>query len=86
MITKIAWKTGEGNIIAEYSGKNSDKITLTSDVINEGLDREQIIQVKSDTSVVSVVVKQLGLREIFTTLDGEFYVEGVTFNVLKNGL
>lgn len=85
METKIKWKEGEGHITATYKGSGSGPIVFTSDP-NEGIDREQniIIRILNGRATTSLKVKQIGLREIFTCVDGEFIVLGSnTFNVLK---
>lgn len=87
MKTVIKWNEGDGNIVANYEGKFDNNIEFSSDTINEGIDREQQVQVKADDISVSVLIKQTGLREIFSN-DGEDFIlaDGGTFNVLKNGL
>ena len=82
---RIKWNEGEGYITATYEGSGDGSLTFISDV-NEGIDREQSIEVKTiDNKLsVNVSVKQIGLREIFNCIDGEFILaDGGTFNVLK---
>lgn len=82
---RIKWNEGEGYITATYEGSGDGSLTFNSDV-NEGIDREQSIEVKTiDNKLsVNVSVKQVGLREVFNCTDGEFILaEGNTFNVLK---
>lgn len=88
METKIKWNEGDGNITATYEGSGSGSASIASDV-NEGIDREQSIKVETTDKSVSatVVVSQLGMREIFNASDGEFILaDGGTFNVIKDGL
>lgn len=82
---RIKWNEGEGYITATYEGSGDGSLTFDSDV-NEGIDREQSIEVKTNDNKlsVSVSVKQIGLREVFTCTDGDFILaDGGTFNVLK---
>lgn len=83
--TSIKWIEGDGSITATYDGSGDGSITITSDA-NEGIDREQTINVSTtdETKSVDVSVKQTGLREVFTASDGDFILaEGGTLNVLK---
>ena len=88
METKIKWNEGEGYITATYEGSGSGSASISSD-INEGIDREQSIKVKTTDKSVSatLLVSQEGLREVFEPSDGEFVLaDSGTFNVLKNEL
>ena len=88
METKIKWNEGEGYITATYEGSGSGSAFISSDV-NEGIDREQSIKVETTDKSVSatLVVSQVGLREVFEPSDGEFVLaDSGTFNVLKNEL
>jgi hypothetical protein len=85
--TKIKWNEGEGYITASYEGSGNGSASISSDV-NEGIDREQSIKVETtngnDPKSENVLVKQVGLREVFEPSDGEFVLaDGGTFNVLK---
>ena len=73
METIIKWNEGDGNIIATYTGSGNAPINIASDVANEGIDREQTIQVATadNTRSVDVIVKQVGLREELITLDDD---------------
>lgn len=83
----IKWTEGEGNIIAEYDGNLKGVINFSSDVINEGIDREQQVTVKASEKTETILVKQTGLREVFSASDGDFITsDETTFNTLKNGL
>lgn len=82
---RIKWNEGEGYITATYEGSGDGSLTFNSDT-NEGIDREQSIEVKTTDNKlsVSVSVKQIGLREVFACTDGDFILaDGGTFNVLK---
>lgn len=82
---RIKWNEGEGYITATYEGSGDGSLTFNSDV-NEGIDREQSVKVKTtdDKLSVDISIKQVGLREVFTCTDGEFILaDGGTFNVLK---
>ena len=83
----IKWNEGDGNIVATYEGSGDGPISLTTDIPNEGIDREQeiTIQTTNKNKSVNVLVKQEGLREIFATTDGYILADGGTFNVLKVG-
>ena len=83
METIIKWNEGEGNIVATYTGSGDGPISLTTDIPNEGIDREQTIQVKTadNAKSVDITVRQEGLREIFN--DDFVLADGGTFNVLK---
>lgn len=86
MEKRIKWNEGEGNIIAAYEGSGDGIVSFRSDVENVGIDREQKVDIctsKGEVSV-SVLVKQLGLREVFNVSDVIFYTaNNETFNVLK---
>lgn len=84
---QIYWNEGDGAITATYDGSGNGTAIITSD-INEGIDREQTINVSttegSNPKNVGVVVRQAGWREVFAVSDGEFVLaESRTFNVLK---
>lgn len=82
---KIKWNEGEGYITATYEGSSDGSLTFNSDV-NEGIDREQSVKVKTidDKLSVDISIKQVGLREVFTCTDGDFILaDSGTFNVLK---
>ena len=89
METKIKWNIGDGNIVATYSGSGNAPIDIASDVANEGIDREQVIQVATadKSTSVDVVVRQTGLRQLVS--DSNRYVlcdkNGARFAVLKVG-
>lgn len=88
--TKIKWNEGEGYITATYTGSGNGSAAISSE-INKSIDREQYITVETTEGAnpksVNVKVKQLGMREVFSCLDGDFTLkDGGTFNVLKNGL
>lgn len=89
METKIKWNNGDGNIIAAYPGSGDAPIDISSDTPNEGIDREQTIQVATvdNTKSVDVLVKQTGLRQRFITSDGLVFcvADGGRFAVLKQG-
>lgn len=83
----IKWNEGDGNIVATFSGSNNDSIFFNSDVPNEGIDREQsvVVQTLNNEKRVNVVVKQVGMREIFSGSDEDFYpADGGTFNSIKD--
>ena len=88
MATKIiAWGTGSGNITLTYTGQGNGSASISSDA-NEGIDREQYIKVETtageEPKRENILIKQVGLREIFTPKDGKFVLaNGGTFNVLK---
>ena len=87
METKIKWNEGDGYITATYEGSGNGSASISSDV-NEGIDREQSIVVETtrgnNPKSQSVVVTQLGMREVFEPSDGEFVLkDGGTYNVLK---
>lgn len=87
METKIKWNEGDGYITAAYEGSGSGSASISSDV-NEGIDREQSINVETTdkSKSASILVQQEGLREVFTPADGDFILaDGGTFNVLKGG-
>ena len=89
METKIKWNNGDGNIIAAYPGSGDAPIDISSDTPNEGIDREQTVQVATvdNTKSVNVLVKQPGLRQRFVTSDGLVFcvADGGRFAVLKQG-
>lgn len=87
METKIKWNEGEGYITATYTGSGSGSASIQSD-LNEGVDREQSILVKTtkgnSSKTQSVSVKQLGMREVLNASDGAFILaDGGTYNVIK---
>lgn len=85
----IKWNEGEGNIVATYTGSGNGPISLTSDVPNEGIDREQEVTIQTvrgnNPKVESVLVKQPGLREEYLTPDGDVYMtsDGEIYGCLK---
>ena len=82
----IKWNTGEGNIVADYDQELEGTIKFTSDTINEDLDREQYVTVKTSDLTKQIKVTQTGKREIFQTQSEEFITKDGTFNVLKDGI
>jgi len=88
--TQIPWNKGEGVILAVYSGSGDGALHLSSSTPNEGLDREQKIQVAAcDAPLdVEVTVRQPGMREAVLTADaGEpelITSDGLTYAVLKS--
>ena len=90
METKIKWNEGDGYITATYEGSGSGSASISSDV-NEGIDRVQKLTIETtkgnNPKSESVVVTQIGKREVFRPSDGDFILaDGGTFNVLKNEL
>ena len=87
METIIKWNDGEGNIVATYSGSGNALISLTSDTPNEGIDREQEINVsatRGGDASAKVLVRQVGLREVYNVQEGAYLLaDGGTYNVLK---
>lgn len=84
---KIKWNEGEGYITAAYYGSGNGSASISTDV-NEGIDREQSILVETTygepKDSESVLIRQAGLREVFSVSDGTFLLKnGETFNVLK---
>lgn len=89
METQIKWQDSEGYITATYGGSGNGSAAISSS-INESIDREQDITVKTtagaNPKTETVRVKQIGLREVFNASDGAFVpADGGTFNVLKVG-
>lgn len=81
----IKWDEGDGNIIVISNGKGNEIISISSDA-NEGIDREQqiIIQTLDNKNEVTILAKQIGLREVYNVLEGEYILSnGETYNVLK---
>lgn len=90
METKIKWSESNDYITATYNGSGNETVLVSSD-INEGIDRQMTINVKTtqgtNQKTKSIVVSQLGLREVFSPSDGSFILaDGGTYNVKKNGL
>lgn len=87
--TTIKWIEGEGNIVTTYDGSGNGPISIISDVPNEGLDREQAININTtrgnNPKEVIVTVKQIGLREKYITTDAEVYMtsDGEIYGCLK---
>lgn len=86
----IKWNEGEGNIVATYEGSGNEILSISSDVANEGIDRSQVITVRTTRGKVlvsEIQVSQPGLREVFCVEEGAFLLsDGETFNVLKDGV
>lgn len=81
----IKWDEGDGNITVIANGKGNEIIPISSDA-NEGIDREQqiIIQTLDNKNEVTILAKQIGLREVYNVLEGEYILSnGETYNVLK---
>jgi len=87
--TTIKWNEGEGNIVTTYDGSGNGPISIISDVPNEGLDREQAININTtrgnNPKEVIVNVKQIGLREEYITTDEGAYItaDGEIYGCLK---
>lgn len=90
METQIKWQDSEGYITATYEGSGNGSAAISSS-INESIDREQDITVKTtagaNPKTETVRVKQIGLRERFITADGYVFccADGGRFAVLKEG-
>lgn len=83
---KLPWKEGEGNIVIT-PGPNW-AASASSDVANEGLDREQTVVFRTTNSgvqaSVSTTISQIGKRQAFAVAEGRFLLsDGSTFNVIK---
>lgn len=77
-----SWPDG-GNLSVSYTGVNDGEAVFRSDQ-NEGIDREMTVTFKGAGQEIERVVKQEGLREVFSCSDGDFILaDGGTFNVLK---
>lgn len=77
---------GEGNIVIT-PGSNGTA-SVSSDVANEGLDREQTVVFRTTNSgaqaSVSTTISQIGKRQAFAVAEGRFLLsDGSTFNVIK---
>ena len=73
MATKmIAWNTGTGNIILDYTGSKDDTVTVSSDANDVYEDRSQVITVKTlDNSMSRQVTITQGMKHPnFKTADG----------------
>nr|UVM82317.1 MAG: hypothetical protein [Bacteriophage sp.] len=86
MITKVPWKEGGGNIMIT-TGSNYT-VSVSSDVANEGLNREQTVVFRTTNSgvqaSVSTTISQIGKRQAFAVAEGRFFLsDGSTFNVIK---
>ena len=66
----IPWADGNGNIILTYTGQGDGTVTVRSDTDNLGVDREQVITLKTadSTKAVQVTIQQatgmLTLRDV----------------------
>lgn len=85
---QIPWKSGEGQILAQFDGEGDGLLRFSSSTPNEGLDRTQSVSVEASNFPLSVgvTVSQTGLREEFLTADAseEFMcTDADTFAVLK---
>ena len=66
----IPWNDGNGNIILTYTGQGDGTVTVQSDTDNLGVDREQVITLKTadGTRAVQVTIQQatgmLTLRDV----------------------
>ena len=82
MSMQIPWKEGEGNIVIT-PGSNGTA-SVSSDVANEGLDREQTVVFRGVQASVSTTISQIGKRQAFAVAEGRFLLsDGSTFNVIK---
>ncbi len=89
MSMQIPWKEGKGNIVIT-PGSNGTA-SVSSDVANEGLDREQTVVFRTTNSgvqaSVSTTISQIGKRQAFAVAEGRFLLsDGSTFNVIKKSL
>ena len=79
------WNDG-GNLSVTYEGSGDGSAVFSSDA-NEGIDREMTVTFVGAGQEIERVVRQEGLREVFSCLDGDFILaDGGTFNVIKDGL
>ena len=79
---KKQWIDG-GSLTATYDGSGDGSAIFSSDV-NEGIDREMTVTFVGAGQEIERVVRQEGLREVFSCADGDFILaDGGTFNVLK---
>ena len=79
------WNDG-GSLSATYEGSGDGSAIFSSDV-NEGIDREMSVFFKGGNISEERIVKQEGMREVFSCTDGDFILaDGGTFNVIKDGL
>lgn len=81
------WNDG-GSLSVAYEGDGDGSAVFSSDVA-EGLDREMIVVFRDGGRTVAVerMVKQVGMREVFTGYDERFITaDGGTFNSIKDGL
>lgn len=71
---RIPWLTGEGNILIDAAGEGDGLAVVSSDIPNDGLDREQEIRISttqgSPRKEVSRTVRQEGWYEVLTPSDG----------------
>lgn len=81
---KIKWNEGDGYITTTENGSGDASVPFSS-IANEGIDRQNIINVTTKEGVTrSIKVNQIGLRETFdTTDDGAFICSDGSLNVLK---
>lgn len=84
MSKEIKWKEGEGSIVTSEGGAGDAAVAFSS-IANIGIDREQDVTIATKEGLErKLVVKQVGLREVFMASDGDFILaDGGTFNVLK---
>lgn len=81
------WNDG-GSLSVTYEGDGDGSAVFSSDV-DEGLDREMIVVFRDNNKTIAIEkrVTQVGMREMFVPIDGEFILaDGGTYNVLKNEL
>lgn len=46
-VNKIPWDDGNGNIVLAYNGEGNEVVSVTLDSDNEGLDRQQVVDVRT---------------------------------------
>lgn len=75
------WDDG-GELSVIYTGDGEGTAVFSSDV-NEGVDKMMTVTFKTSSLSVDVIVRQVGRREKFNAIDGDFALSDGYFNVLK---
>lgn len=73
------------DINPQNGSKGTHDISITPTIINEGVDREVIVEaICGDATDILTIIHE-GRREVFRCADGDFVLaDGGTFNVLKD--
>lgn len=72
------------DINPQNGSKGTHDISITPTIVNEGVDREVVVEAICGEDAAPLTIIHEGRREVFRCADGDFFLaDGGTFNVLK---